>query len=54
MEDFQQCRVYEQRLRLAYESSGSMPRRSGSKKRLSFFSRRLKEEGWSLATPGKR
>jgi hypothetical protein len=45
MEDFQQRRVYEQGLRLAHQNSGRISRRRGSKKLLSFLTRRLKEEG---------
>jgi hypothetical protein len=54
MQNFQQRRVYEQGFRLAYQNSGRISRRRGSIKRLSFLTRRLKEEGWSLATPGNR
>ncbi len=35
-------------------SSGKTCRRRGSKKRLSFLTRRCNEEGYILATPGKR
>lgn len=45
MQHRKQSGVYEQGLRIAYQSSGTIPRRRGSKKRLSFLTRRWNEEG---------
>ncbi len=54
MEDFQQRRVHEQGLWLAYQLGEDLPPQGLHSKRLSFLTRRLNEEGWSPATPGNR